>query len=103
MSVTLGFIALISAVVILFSAKDHFSEEMDYHRGWSDHEDLMRLYDMTPDDEALLNELKSAVKLYIKQTGLYKRGDVQSIDSATDFKEFKDEAWRVTVLRKEQR
>lgn len=97
--VTLAAVLLIlcASGVIAQQDRDYYT---GYHDGYGAHE---RLCEMTPDDEALLKEMKAAVKLYIKQSGLYRSGDVKNIESAADFKEFRDEAWKVTVLRKEKR
>jgi hypothetical protein len=61
----------------------------------------MQLYEMSPDDDALLAELRIALKSHIRTTGLYRKGDSGRIDKANDWKEFKDIAWELTVLRKE--
>ena len=102
-AILLIIVGVATVTIVLTAASNKAQGEYDYHRGYRDHEEVMRLYEMSPDDEALLKELKQAVKLYIKQTGLYRSGDVKNLESATDFKEFKDRAWEVTVKRREQK
>lgn len=97
------FATLIVIAIYILVMREISTRKSDYNRGWQDRDDLLKLHEMSPDDEALLKELKAAVKLYIKQTGLYRSGDIKKLESATDFKEFKDEAWMVTVKRKEEK
>lgn len=96
-------IVIVSAAVMVLVAMSVIAElNRDYDKGWRDHEELMKLYDMSPDDDALLKEMKQAVKLYIRDQKLYQSGDVKLLESATNWKEFKDSAWEVTVLRREK-
>lgn len=96
-----GICGAMLAVLVATASKSN--SDYDYHRGWRDHEELMRQYGTSPNDEALLKELKQAVKLYVKTCGLYKSGDVKYIETAGNWKEFKDIAWELTVLRKERK
>lgn len=75
--------------------------EKGYHEGYEDCQRIHNYYEMTQNDDALIAELKNALKVYLRSNNLYKKGDVKIIDSAIDWKDFKDIAWNMTVFRKE--
>lgn len=93
-------------VIVWFSLEgitDRIMRESAYDEGYKD---CMRVYndfEMSPDDELLMEELKDALKLYIRHNKLYEKGDVKRINSASDWRDFKNTAWNVTVFRKEQK
>ena len=77
--------------------------DREYHEGWHDHQRLMDALEESPDDERLLEEMKKALKQYIRKEGLYEKGDVAAINRTRGWKEFKDLAWDLTVRRKDCR
>lgn len=93
------------ALVIIIITKAHESawEKDQYHKGWCDRQKLADACEMSPDDEALLKEMKKALKNYVRATCLYKKGDSSRIDKVADWREYKDIAWELTVRRKELR
>lgn len=97
-------LTLITFVTLtLIATADKANGDRDYHQGWADHAALMKAYEESPDDEALLKEMKRALKAYIRAEKLHRKGDSGRIDKTTDWKEFKDVAWNTTVRRREMR
>ena len=92
---------VICTMVIIAVAHRTIEESRSWSEGFEDHARLMQLYEMSPDDEKLLCELRTALKSHIKTAGLYRKGDSGRIDKATDWCDFKNLAWELTVLRKE--
>ena len=94
--------AITCTMVIIAVARITIEESRSWSEGFEDHARLMQLYEMSPDDDALLAELRTALKSHIRTSGLYRKGDSGRIDKTADWKEFKDVAWELTVLRKEK-
>ena len=92
----------ITAIYILLMGEMSVRQS-EYDRGYADREALQAIYEMSPDDERVLAELKKAMKLHLKETGLYKSGDVKRIDSIRDFAELKDKTWELAVRRREKK
>jgi hypothetical protein len=96
------YMMLLAVVLVVVICSHHVAEaQRSWSEGFEDHARLMQLYEMSPDDDALLAELRTALKSHIKTAGLYRKGDSGRIDKTADWKEFKDIAWELTVLRKE--
>lgn len=93
---------LITAVMIILAMACEKAHEKDqYHEGWMDRARLEEACEMSPDDEAVLREMKKAWKAYLRANCLYKKGDSGKVDFARNFKEFKDVVWDTTIRRKE--
>jgi hypothetical protein len=89
-------------MVIIVAAHRTIEASRSWSEGFEDHARLMQLYEMSPDDDALLAELRTALKSHIKTAGLYRKGDSGRIDKAADWSDFKNLAWEMTVLRREK-
>lgn len=97
------YIMLMAVIItVMMSAHKVAQAQRSWSEGFEEHARLMQLYEMSPDDDALMAELRTALKSHIKTAGLYRKGDSGRIDKTADWKEFKDVAWELTVLRKEK-
>ena len=94
-------LALIGFFLIIDRESALHARKIGYNEGYDDCQRVHNNYEMSPDDNLLLAELKGALKEYIRANGLYERGDIKIIDKALDWKDYKDIAWRMTVYRKE--
>lgn len=104
MWVALGMIAIVIGITIAFGGLAEINaRDNGYRQGYEDCERIHNHYEMSPDDDLLIEELKGALKLYIRHHGLYEKGDVKVIDKTIDWKDFKNTAWNMTVFRKEQK
>ena len=96
------YLMMMAVVITVIISSHHVAQSQ---RSWSDgfeeHARLMQLYEMSPDDDALLAELRTALKSHIRTAGLYRKGDSGRIDKTTDWSDFKNLAWELTVLRRE--
>lgn len=102
MEAMVTFALLMGVIITVLICSQHVAEaQRSYREGFEEHARLMQLYEMSPDDDKLLSEMKAALKSHIRTAGLYRKGDSGRIDKAADWKEFKDIAWELTVLRKE--
>ena len=96
------YLMLLAVVMIVIVCANHtMQESRSWSEGFEDHARLMQLYEMSPDDDALLSELQTALKSHIKTAGLYRKGDSGKIDKTSDWYEFKNLAWELTVRRRE--
>lgn len=89
-------------LVVMHCAHRAIEASRSWSDGFEEHARLMQLYEMSPDDDALLGELQTALKSHIKTAGLYRKGDSGRIDKTSDWYEFKNLAWELTVHRREQ-
>jgi len=94
-------VAFVGFLLIMDRESAVRAREVGYNEGYDDCQRVHNNYEMSPDDDLLLAELKGALKEYIRANGLYERGDIKIIDKALDWKDYKDIAWRMTVYRKE--
>jgi hypothetical protein len=102
MGVMITYALLLGVMVTVWVCAHHVAQaQRSWHEGFEEHARLMDLYEMSPDDDKLLCELRTALKSHIKTAGLYRKGDSGRIDKTADWKEFKDLAWEITVKRKE--
>ena len=102
MDAILTYMMLIAVVMTVVICSHHIAQaQRSWSEGFDDHAKLMELYEMSPDDDALLDELRTALKSHIKTAGLYRKGDSGRIDKTTDWSDFKNLAWELTVLRRE--
>jgi hypothetical protein len=88
-------------MIVLICAHRTIEASRSWSEGFEEHARLMQLYEMSPDDDALLSELQTALKSHIKTAGLYRKGDSGKIDKTSDWHEFKNLAWELTVRRRE--
>ena len=96
------YIMLMAVVLtVILSAHKVAEAQRSWSEGFEEHARLMQLYEMSPDDDKLLCELRAALKSHIKTAGLYRKGDSGRIDSAADWSDFKNLAWELTVHRRE--
>jgi hypothetical protein len=96
------YLMLMAVVITVLISSHHVAQaQRSWSEGFEDHARLMQLYEMSPDDDALLDELRIALKSHIKTSGLYRKGDSGRIDKTTDWSDFKNLAWELTVLRRE--
>ena len=101
------FILYLTIMVIIVSAlfgnmASQGAREAGYKEGYEDCARVHNNYEMSPDDDLLMEELKGALKLYIRHHGLYEKGDVKRIEKALDWYDYKHIAWNMTVFRKEK-
>ena len=102
MGTMLGMLAVAVGVVYAFTGlADMGAREAGYKEGYEDCAKVHNNYEMSPDDDLLMEELKGALKLYIRHHGLYEKGDVKRIEKVLDWRDFKHTAWNMTVFRKE--
>lgn len=100
----IGFAVCVAIIAVLLPAlyklegRDHW-----YNEGWCDCEDAHHKYEMTPDDELVLKELKKAMWEYIKMKELQKNGDKKRLSESKDFADFRQYVWEVCVWRKEKK
>ena len=96
------YMMLMAVILTVIICAQHVADaQQSWSEGFEDHARLMQLYEMSPDDDALLAELRTALKSHIKTAGLYRKGDSGKIDKTTDWYEFKNLAWELTVRRRE--
>ena len=96
------YMMLMAVILTVILCAQHVAEaQRSWSEGFEDHARLMELYEMSPDDDKLLCELRTALKSHIKTAGLYRKGDSGKIDKTADWSEFKNLAWELTVLRRE--
>jgi hypothetical protein len=96
------YMMLMAVILTVIICAQHVADaQQSWGEGFEDHARLMQLYEMSPDDDALLAELRIALKSHIKTAGLYRKGDSGRIDKTTDWSDFKNLAWELTVLRRE--
>lgn len=91
-------IGVFAIMIVLSKLAEMGHDANEYKRGWRDCESAMKI--MTEDDEAILKEMKSALSLYIKQTGLRRRGDERRIELVNDYESLRYTVEDLTVLRK---
>lgn len=97
------YMMLMAVMLTVIISSHHIAQaQRSWGEGFDDHARLMELYEMSPDDDALLAELRVALKSHIKTAGLYRKGDSGRIDGAVDWSDFKNLAWELTVLRREK-
>lgn len=102
MEAMVTFVLLMGVIITVCICSHHVAQaQRSWSDGFEEHARLMELYEMSPDDEALLAELRAALKSHIRTAGLYRKGDSGRIDKTADWKEFKDLAWELTVRRRE--
>lgn len=96
------YMMLMAVMLTVIISSHHVAQaQRSWSEGFDDHARLMELYEKSPDDDALLAELRVALKSHIKTAGLYRKGDSGRIDKTTDWSDFKNLAWELTVLRRE--
>lgn len=71
-----------------------------YDEGWEACMDAHDRFEMTPDDEKVLKELKSALWAYMKSNKYQRSGDKKKLDSVADFGSFKAYVWETLIHRK---
>ena len=102
MDAILTYLMMMAVVITVIISSHHVAQaQRSWSDGFEEHARLMQLYEMSPDDDALLDELRTALKSHIKTAGLYRKGDSGRIDKTTDWSDFKNLAWELTVLRRE--
>lgn len=96
------FMMLMGVIITVCISAHHVAQaQKSWGEGFEEHARLMEMYEMSPDDDKLLAEMRTALKSHIKTAGLYRKGDSGRIDKTADWKEFKDLAWELTVRRRE--
>lgn len=88
-------------VLIIFKAYERAGYKDSYHEGWEDRAKLEAEMHSSPEEEAVLKTVKSAMKQYMRSTCMYRRGDSGKIDKAEDFTALKNVIFDLTVRRKE--
>ena len=95
-------ICIFLAVVVLPYVNHMQTIDEAYDEGWEACMDAHDLFEMTPDDERVLKELKSALWAHMKNKGYQRSGDKKKLDRVADFGSLKASVWETLVLRKEQ-
>lgn len=100
--IILLFIVIISFVVIdAVIIMKKVSNRNDYREGCEDCYLAHQQFEMSDDDEAVLEIMKKAFKPYIKRRVLFQDSDIELVDSAKDFRDFKHIVHNICIYRKE--
>ena len=87
--------------LVIFKAYETQGIKDRYHEGWSDRAEFEAEIQKSPEEDAVLRTMKNAMKQYMRTSCMYRRGDSGKIDSAEDFKAFKDVVYEIAIRRKE--
>lgn len=100
--IILLFLVIISFVIIDAAIiMKKVSNRNAYREGWDDCYLAHQQFEMSYDDEAVLEIMKKAFKPYIKRRVLFQDSDIELINSAKDFREFKHIVHNICIHRKE--
>lgn len=92
-------IALTFLVIFKAYESEHLKDK--YHEGWQDRANLEEEIQKSPEEDAVLKTMKTAMKQYMRTSCMYRRGDSGKIDSAEDFRSLKEVVYELTIRRKE--
>ena len=96
-------VGILIALTFLIICKAYEVEHLKdkYHEGWKDRAELEAEMQKSPEEDAVLKTMKTAMKQYMRTSCMYRRGDSGKIDSAEDFRSLKEVVYELTIRRKE--
>ena len=100
-AIVLAGILIAMTFLIVFKAYESEHLKNKYHEGWKDRAELEAEMQRSPEEDAVLKTMKTAMKQYMRTSCMYRRGDSGKIDNAEDFKGLKDVVYELTIRRKE--